>query len=70
MSKFFLLLVKKMAQIIGGGLMNLYKLNVKKGKNKMNKTENTEPKIAQTNSFLYFLIINEFSFNTPTSFAY
>lgn len=38
-NKFCLTFLAKMALIISGGVMNLYKLNVKKGKLNMNKTE-------------------------------
>ena len=41
-SKFCLTFLRKMAQILSRGVMNLYKLNVKKGKLNMNKTEFVE----------------------------
>ena len=40
--RFCLTFLAKMARIISGGVMNLYKLNVKKGKLNMNKTEFVE----------------------------
>ena len=40
--RFCLTFLAKMARVISGGVMNLYKLNVKKGKLNMNKTEFVE----------------------------
>ena len=37
--RFCFTFLAKMARIISGGVMNLYKLNVKKGKLNMNKSE-------------------------------
>ena len=41
-SRFYLTFLRKVAQILSGGLMNLYNLNIKKGKLNMNKTEFVE----------------------------
>ena len=46
-NRFYLTFLWKMAQIISGGVMSLCKLNVKKGKLNMNKTEFVEA-IAKT----------------------
>ena len=46
-NRFYLTFLLKMAQIISGGVMSLRKLNVKKGKLNMNKTEFVEA-VAKT----------------------
>ena len=46
-NRFYLTFLAKMAQIISGGVMSLRKLNVKKGKLNMNKTEFVEA-VAKT----------------------
>lgn len=46
-NRFYLTFLWKMAQIISGGVMSLRKLNVKKGKLNMNKTEFVEA-VAKT----------------------
>ena len=46
-NRFYLTFLRKVAQIIDGGVMSLCKLNVKKGKLNMNKTEFVEA-VAKT----------------------
>ena len=41
-NRFCLTFLRKMAQILNGGVMNLCNLNIKKGKLNMNKTEFVE----------------------------
>ena len=43
-SRFYLTFLRKVAQILSGGLMNLYNLNIKKGKLNMNKNQEMQPK--------------------------